>query len=488
MIVTTRRIPGLAIVATLILGIVFVLRVFDLNYNAPFNDEAIYIVIGKLGLFQWDWTSYNTSNWMAGIPFFYPSIAALSYITGGIVGARLFNVVVFILLLEAIFMITFFLTDQTIRRKITAGMLSVVLVGGASVSYYVSRIATYDMPSYYFLFLCIAIVLYVNGRVENRSKWYFFAFLSLFMSFGMKLTTGYFYIPPLVIISYLLARKNGRKQISQWKKYFLVPLGITLAIYLLFNLNTLGVFFSSQVVARDKADIGTVMQVFWENSTHIWFFWVLGSVGLLLKREWKKWLLLTAAAFWILIGHLVSARVPTLDKHTFISVAFASIIGGIGMIYLYSALPKVKIVRSYIAGSAIGIIAIFWYISFLESARYNYLWTNTSEVLGYLQESVEPGDKLLTEIGAATMLSTYDKNHPSNVTTFDWFEYHGISGQEAYLLGVKDGYFDFIVLETQERPKSENNKETHNLAVENIGDLYHKSYDKDGFYVYEKAY
>ena len=63
----------------------FLVRTINLSYNIPFYDEAVYVVIGRLGLYQHDWWSYNAASWVAGSSFLYPSLAALSYNLRGIV-------------------------------------------------------------------------------------------------------------------------------------------------------------------------------------------------------------------------------------------------------------------------------------------------------------------------------------------------------------------------------------------------------------------
>src|SRR3989344_247107 len=85
------------------------IRLYHLDYNTPFIDEAIYVVIGKLGLFEGDWISYNTQAWMAGFPYLYPSLTALAYTTGGIVTSRLLSVLVGVLIVEEIYRFTYFL-------------------------------------------------------------------------------------------------------------------------------------------------------------------------------------------------------------------------------------------------------------------------------------------------------------------------------------------------------------------------------------------
>ncbi|MCL5432698.1 MAG: hypothetical protein M1524_01095 [Patescibacteria group bacterium] len=54
----------------LILTFAFVVRIININYNTAFNDEAIYVVIGRMGLFTNDWWSYGAKLWMAGVPLY----------------------------------------------------------------------------------------------------------------------------------------------------------------------------------------------------------------------------------------------------------------------------------------------------------------------------------------------------------------------------------------------------------------------------------
>lgn len=80
----------------------FLVRIINLNYNSPFNDEAIYIVIGRMGLFANDWWSYGAKLWMAGLPYIYPPMSALAYEVGGLLGSRLLNVIFGVMLIEEV--------------------------------------------------------------------------------------------------------------------------------------------------------------------------------------------------------------------------------------------------------------------------------------------------------------------------------------------------------------------------------------------------
>ena len=72
-----------------ILFFALLIRVIGINYNSAFNDEAIYVVVGRLGIFANDWWSYGAKLWMAGLPYIYPPLTALAYEVGGLAGSRL---------------------------------------------------------------------------------------------------------------------------------------------------------------------------------------------------------------------------------------------------------------------------------------------------------------------------------------------------------------------------------------------------------------
>ena len=95
----------------------FAVRVYNLNYNSPFNDEAVYIVVGKLQIFQKDFWSYNANAWMGGNSFFYPTASALAYVSGGIVGSRLLNVLFGVLAVMEVVLILALLRQRWQQKR-----------------------------------------------------------------------------------------------------------------------------------------------------------------------------------------------------------------------------------------------------------------------------------------------------------------------------------------------------------------------------------
>jgi len=468
----------------LVLIISFLLRVVNLNYNSPFNDEAVYIVIGKMGVFERDWFSYGAKQWMAGFPYFYPTLTALSYVTGGIVGSRFLSVMFGIMSIEAVYVISSLMAKDD-GRKYVSGLVAAAVLGGASVSLYVSRLATYDIPSFSFFFLGLAALVWALKTQNANGKWFFISSSFLFFSFLAKIITG-IYIPILVVYSFWKVRKN-KVAYEFWKKYFFLPLALFLAIYMIFNLSSLRMYVLSQG-KRERSGPLEVIREFWNDTTYVWIWWIIGSLGMFMAKGHKKWLLLTFMSLCIPVFHIITKTVWwTLAKHTFISVAFLAIIAGIGIsniIWYFEGKESRKLTSGILV---LGII-LFWVFSYIDLQGYNHLWSNANKMLAVLPNFVNRGDKVLVEVGAPAILALYDKNYPHNITTFDWFEYRSLSGAPAYIEAIKDGYFDVVEIEGDAELKDEMHEKVSDAVWENIEENYNLVYSEGNYYVYKRKY
>ena len=87
----------------------FFLRVQNLNYNSAYSEEAVYAIVGKMGIFYRDWHTFNSFNWMGGLPYLYPVLSALAFENGGIYGSRLLNVFLSLLVLEELYRFTLYI-------------------------------------------------------------------------------------------------------------------------------------------------------------------------------------------------------------------------------------------------------------------------------------------------------------------------------------------------------------------------------------------
>lgn len=482
--ITDKKWGFYAFVTYAILAIFLYLRLVNLNYNAPFNDEAIYIVIGKLGVFSWNWWVYNANSWMAGNQLVYPSITALFYSIGGILGSRFFSVLMGVLSIEMIFRIAFLITEGTTDRKFLSGIISSIILGGSAISLYVSRLATYDIPSFYFLLLGIYLALSASTKGVNKAKFYLFSALFLELSFMTKIITG-LYIPFVALISYLIARRD-KEQYFYWKRYFLFPFVTGFAVYCLLNLSSFMTYFQLQS-AREHFAMLEVAKTYLTYVYPIIPFFLLGSVGMLISRQWRLWLMLFLSNSLIVLFHLLAHRISTFDKHIFLSIIFLSLISGVGLSYLLELFPYSKVTFLPRLILAAGLL-FYTAFSYQSAQAFNSLWTNESEMLDHVAQITHPGDQILTEYGAATMLATYKKDFPANVHTFDYFRYGSIEGDPAYEKAVQDGYFDIIELDNESIPKGARNEHLHNLVKKALLLSYQLIYQGDDSTIYRRVF
>jgi hypothetical protein len=482
-----RIISPYTLILLVVLILSFCVRFYNLNYNSPFNDEAIYIVLGRMGIFQGDWWSYNPSAWVPGLPYLYPTMTAIAYMSGGIVGSRFLSVIFGVLAIEVIYVITksFYPPPEKNGYKNLAGLISAVVIAGAQVSLYVSRLATFDMPSFYFFFLGIALLLYGIRHSDNTGKWYFLAAILLYFSFLIKIIVA-IYFPLILTYSFFVSQKQGIKNYFFWKRYFLSPLLIGLALFFAININFLLIYAGVQA-SRAKDTPITIIKIIWENTSFVWIFWLIGSIGMLISKEWKKWLILSLAASWILLSHIISQRRFTLDKHVYLAIVFVAIIGGIGIAELIKK-AHFRIVKIALCFILVISLTFYWIIGYRDAQKYNQMWEDATEMLQKLPNYIHSGNNVLVEAGASAILANYEGNIPTNTTTFDWLEYRKLQGEKAYISAMQDGYFDVVELDGEHSPKDPVNTKMHNLLKELVNLNYILVYSKNDFQIYQKSY
>lgn len=459
----------------------FILRTINLNYNSPFSDEAIYVVVGKLGIFGGDWFSYNAGNWLSGSQYIYPSLSALAYTIGGILGSRMLSV----LSGTALIVLTFFLSlefAKNLKHKITAALISTLLVAGSTTALYVSRLATMDMVSFAVFFSGLLILQKsINKPVVNGKK-FFVASMLMFLAALIKLSV-FFYFP--LIMAYGLMATSG-KQRGLFISYFILPITVSTLIYTVFNLSSLKNFALLQA-GRGKSQMSDVLKTIVESYKYLAPIAVIGGILAKFRLSFKSWIFLIIAGSWMSFIHLGQMRVATLDKHLVFGVVFFAILAGIGISFI---LEKVSNSKLKVLVSLITVIALVGYLlfSYQNLSKFNNLWVNTTSGSRYLDENVTKGDKVLTESGAATILTLFPKTGIENINTFDYLKYEGIEGEAAYAKAVEDGYFQYIELQASISPKAESNVRMHDLVVRSMDTNYDLIYEQDRIQVYKRAF
>lgn len=450
------------------------LRLINLNYNSAFNDEAIYIIVGLMGIFERDWWTYNASAWIPGVQYFYPSITAIAYNIGGIVGSRFINVFLSIFTIQIIFLLTTAIFQKANKLKtitlsqIASGTIAALVIGGSEVAHYISRLATYDMPSFMFLFL--GILLLIETKPVTAGNRYFLASIFLTLSYFAKIITG-MYLPFIALIFYFQTKKLSPINHAFYKQYFMFPLISIFAIFTFFSLNSLFGYFTNQQ-SLNKAELIDIPLMIWEKAHYPIIFGLIGAIGLLLKKQFGLLLTLTSAALLIVLFHIATNRTLSMDKHLFLLISFLSIIAGLG-----------------IANILVFISLIYYWVgSYQNLELYNNKWSDMSVLSQPIKENVKSGDKILAESGSAIILEAYYNNFPPNTSTFDWLQYRNRTGDQAFEMAVKDGYFDLIQLESEQNSKSDTNARLSNLVRKNMDTNYQLIFEQGGFLLYRRVF
>jgi hypothetical protein len=479
-----RRIANFTALA-LVLLVVFLVRAISLNYNSPFNDEAVYAVVGKMGLYYGDWESMNPFSWVGGLPFLYPAISAISYNLGGIILMRLVSELFFIASLFFFWKIAFLLLSLKGKRLNVFSLLSVIALGFSPTGYYVSGLATYDMPSFFFFVLGIYFLVLASKRVRRQGNHYFLSSLFFILAFYFKYTIGLF-LPFLIIFSYLFLKSKNQGQF--WLIYFLIPILTGVLGLLLMGFEELKVFYQGQVGGIEKDSPVEILRVFSKETGYTLVLFGLGSVGFFVKKKFKEWLAIALVPGLILLVHLVSLRVPTLDKHVLFASGAFSLIGGLGIGFIYDLVGKSREIKQDFRAIVVALLVIYCVLSMSKYQEYHRRWKNASEPLDQLENLANEGDIILTNFGAPVQLTLFNKIYPTSVFTSDWIYYEGFTGVEAAKNGVGDGYFRIIALDRGENWASEESQKLYEAIISNMDEVYSVVWEDKDYAIYLREY
>ncbi len=469
----------------LILLIIFLVRTVSLNYNSPFNDEAAYVVVGKMGLYYGDWESMNPFSWVGGVPFLYPAISGVFYSLGGIVLVRLVSELFFIVSLFFFWKMILLLLNLRGKKLNIFSLLSVVALGFSPTGYYVSGLATYDMPSFSFFILGLYFLVLASKRVKRQGNHYFRSSLFFILALYFKYTIGLF-LPPLIIFSYFYLKNKKQRQF--WLIYFLIPILTGVLMLLLMRLKDLKNFYQGQVKGIEKDSPVEVLEVFFGEAGYTLALFGLGSVGFFVKKKFREWLVIVLVPALILLAHLISLRVPTLDKHVLFASGAFSLIGGLGLSFIYNLTGRSKEIKQDFRAIVAALLVIYCGLSIGRYQQYHQRWKNASKPLDQLENLVNEGDIVLTNFGAPVQLVLLDKVYPTNVFTSDWIYYEGFTGIEAVKKGVGDGYFRTIALDRSADWVSGEGRELCEAIVSNMDEVYSVAWEDEDYAIYLREY
>jgi hypothetical protein len=466
----------------IILTLAYLVRAIDLNYNTAFNDEAIYIVIGRMGLFASDWWSYGANRWMAGLPYIYPTLSALAYQTGGLLASRYLNVIFGVLIVEETYRLSKLLAIFDKKTNNLAALIAAFLVAFSSIGIYVSKLATYDLLS--FLALIFGINSFMKARYYTNGKYYFLCFVGLFFAFLTKIVAVFFF-PLLLVLSTISLRKRSERDRKMALYYLYIPFVIAGILFAILHLDDLITFITTHQSEGVTTVYTDILGLIWYIAGVVISLSALVSPVILRTQKLKKFAVLFLLALIIPASHLFLRRYATLDKHLFLTIIFLSVFAGYGISRSVLKVVKSKSALLKTATFSLGLLLFLLYpvFSYSKLLALEKTWKNTTKIQNYLKQNVHPGDKILTENGAAVILALYDTVFPpGNIVTFDWIDYAGLQGNAGYFQALDDKYFDYIEMDNE----FGSNDELKAGIRKRLEIGYKLVFDQDGFNIYEK--
>lgn len=480
--------------ATLVFAILAACYLYNLGYNSPFSDEAIYIVLGKLALFQWDWTSFAASDWMAGSLYAYPPLSAIAYSGSGIIGSRFLSVIFGLIAVYSISRIAMFYVDK--QSQSVTQIIVILLLGFSSIAIYISRLATYDIPA--FSFLCLSWLNLENAHRQsfNKGQWYFLSALFLAAAILTKITSLLYAPGILALALYHHKTKTSpparipktpfppRPQPFYFWRYFVLPLTLFVALYLI----THAPHLVKYITTYQGAENASTRDILTNVSRPLFILaptWTIASLIILKQRRFILWFTTTLGALWIITFHLLTHRLATFDKHLIYTVTAVAIMGGIGFGSLFT---RHRQMFSLARLSTVFLLGLYLAASFPLGYRFSTTWANTTAVHRFLGQVIKPSDYVLSEEGQVTMLATYNLNHPLHTTTLDWFSYQEKEGKFAYRAALKDAHFNYLILHQDVSQLNDYQQTMHHLIIQTQDHTYVPVFEDGDYIVYAREY
>jgi 4-amino-4-deoxy-L-arabinose transferase-like glycosyltransferase len=418
--------------------------------NTAFQDEALYIYVGRQILQAWLGgppllTDY--SYFLSGNPYVFPIIGGGLDMVGGLELARLFSTVCMLVATACGYYIT-----KTLFNRASAIFAAIFFVCQGPVLF-LTRLATYDP-----LCLCLVAVgtaLAVNAT-QARRPWSILGIgPALALAFGAKYAALLFI--PSVLFMLALGSLLKRGWISMLVRGTLGALSLAAAAVLAgwvvihFDpgmLHALVATTTNRVVEQEYPRLGLVTEVV----AMAGFSYVLGFVSLLFARKQHLWIALTFLGSALLVPgyHIYKAELISLDKHLAFSLFFMMPVAGYALASLSGFRKTLLSGRYWMAGLAICLI--LFQVGASQGRNLYARWPSTANLVVAMQSQVRTGGGHYL-VGDQEVLS-----YSLEKDTYSWqwvgpyyFVYtdkqgNYYQGVPAYIHAINNGYFDLIEL------------------------------------------
>lgn len=461
------------LILIVILFVSFSLRIFNLNYNSPFLDEAQYIVLGQKVL-AGHWQESNPFSWVGGMPLFYPTLSAIFGVFG-VFGSRFLNVLLGMLSVYLIYEFTkSLLFSSNERENKIAGLVAAGFLAVLANPLYLSRLAIYDLLSFT-LFLSGLVFLIKGFTINKPDLWqkenrFVLAAIAFALSFLAKYIV-LILLPFIILIGLWHTKRIGKAQSKLFLKYFIVPLTIIVGVYGMWQFNALAHFQTEQVSASENQSI-TILRNFFTYSLPVLIPALIGALLLFAQKQKIMPIILLTFALIPPAIHVVTNNIAASVQHTFLTIIFLLPLGA------YSFLSIIRKWR--FAGSILsaGMIIVTLLYSYPQLRVLETQWPNTNAVMAYLKKNTTNHEKVFSSQDDITVLALSNLKD-ENITGIYTFKYKNKTGSDAYSLALNEDYFDFVLLNDHDH------QEVEKTARNALTGHYKQVYNQTPFVVYK---
>lgn len=438
-------------VAVVLLAILAI-RLIDLDYNTAFVDEAIYIINGQQAL--QGTSGFVAVRYMFG-SYLYPVLAALfgQLFGNELLGARVLSALYTTLAAGSIYVFT--------RRVINpfAGVCAMIIFGFAANSRLVGQLATYDtlgvaLTAVLLMLLGLSLTDDNSARQERLMFYAGVAFAASVLAKYIVLLLA----PALVLVVLGLLWRCERALVWRLARAFALPVVAILFAYGTIFLDDLLRFvagvsgFSSQPAPRAQI-IQAVRDALWPYI----LLALLGTTVLFIQRNREARLaaiaLLVAGAI-LPVYHSLAGNIRSLDKHVVYSLVMLAPLCGAAVALIWQWLTRraPQVLQGPVAQAALAAaLVVGCFMAGNQTAsNLKLLWPNMTLTLDVLRGLPMPQDtRVLAEGGPMyTLYLDWGDRVKMTDTWATAFSYKSLRGEPAMLAAVKDGEFEYIILDS----------------------------------------
>jgi hypothetical protein len=431
----SRRAPRLLL---LILAVAGAARFYRLDYATAFVDEGSFVQVGRAILENPLKTPYSEPlQYMFGW-YLWPALAAMGDALGGIAGVR--GVAAGFGTLTVLAMYLF-------ARRVfgeEAGLASAALLAVSGPAVNVSQFGSYDAAA--ICFMALGLWLYARGWQSNGRLAWLSAGACFFLSFLAKYFVALYF--PLLVLA---ALARGKRPLV----WFSLPLAIYCGAFLfLFWEDMSGLIGFGRRHIELTAPAGQLFQIYFTSRAEFWLMFALALCAWPASRA-ERWAI---PLLWIGAGVMAafqwwSRADYNTWKHVNYSLLFLVPLGVAGMWRLVRLLPARHFRPAALAGVLLVAAPLAWAGNVFRPERFVF-WPDVRPILDFMQPRLKPETRVLAD-DLTFQYYYFDKSLAARQTAHPYYlRYRGATGGAAYALAVRDGAFDYIVLDGWAAPAS----------------------------------